>query len=472
MKTRSRVLLGAGILFIVLIASLVLVCLLGGGRLKAYTAELRARGEKVTFPELAASLSVETNNSVQLLTNLVHQLGPLAASTTNVAIHYINPGRAEVAWKLSKPPWPALKSGNSNSSWSDAENLTATVAKLRQVLKQPALNGGSQAGILDRVTPFSEIRTAAVWLACATLSDLHSGRSADALANIQAVAGLANLHREEFRLVSQMPRVAVANMGFDLTWEALQSKEWSEQQLAALQRCWEPLDLIEGLQRAMEGERCQGPEMVWFTHDALAKEARSAGRRWFTDTVPGRLYMKTVLDNDLRYQLRLVQSEVELVRELRANQPWTKISGSLDKLGMEMDELSQSPKRFLYLMTLISTSNCRKAFSNCVRAETRRRLTITAIALRRYELKYGRPAPNLTALVPEFLPAIPFDGMSGLPLGYRFAADQPCVLYSVGVDGMDGGGDPTPAVTNPKTIGLWEGKDAVWPLTAAGTDSK
>jgi hypothetical protein len=38
------------------------------------------------------------------------------------------------------------------------------------------------------------------------------------------------------------------------------------------------------------------------------------------------------------------------------------------------------------------------------------------------------------------------------------------LLYSVGKDGKDDGGDPTPPVGMP--AGLWEGRDAVWPSAA------
>jgi hypothetical protein len=64
--------------------------------------------------------------------------------------------------------------------------------------------------------------------------------------------------------------------------------------------------------------------------------------------------------------------------------------------------------------------------------------------------------------VPEFLPALPFDYMSGRPLCYRLNTTG-FLLYSVGEDGRDDGGDPkSPSGTK---LGLWEGRDALWPST-------
>ena len=48
---------------------------------------------------------------------------------------------------------------------------------------------------------------------------------------------------------------------------------------------------------------------------------------------------------------------------------------------------------------------------------------------------------------------------------YRARGDGTFTLYSVGEDGRDNGGDPSPPKSTIKP-GLWEGRDAVWPLPA------
>jgi hypothetical protein len=47
-------------------------------------------------------------------------------------------------------------------------------------------------------------------------------------------------------------------------------------------------------------------------------------------------------------------------------------------------------------------------------------------------------------------------------LHYRLNPDGSYLLYSVGEDGIDDGGDCTPA-SAPKQIDFWTGKDVVWP---------
>jgi hypothetical protein len=46
-------------------------------------------------------------------------------------------------------------------------------------------------------------------------------------------------------------------------------------------------------------------------------------------------------------------------------------------------------------------------------------------------------------LTPDLLPSVPIDCMDGQPLRYRPNADGTFLLYSVGENGVDDGGDPS-----------------------------
>ena len=85
----------------------------------------------------------------------------------------------------------------------------------------------------------------------------------------------------------------------------------------------------------------------------------------------------------------------------------------------------------------------KKAFVRAVNTEVARRLAITAIALRRYDLKHGQPAPDPPSLVREFLSNVPRDCMDHQLLRYRASPDGSAVLYSIGEDGKDDGGNST-----------------------------
>jgi hypothetical protein len=46
------------------------------------------------------------------------------------------------------------------------------------------------------------------------------------------------------------------------------------------------------------------------------------------------------------------------------------------------------------------------------------------------------------------------------------------LLYSVGEDGRDDGGDPTPQEAKKRYRQIWDGRDAVWPSAATPEEAK
>jgi len=63
-----------------------------------------------------------------------------------------------------------------------------------------------------------------------------------------------------------------------------------------------------------------------------------------------------------------------------------------------------------------------------------------AIAAELYRRKNGKWPAKLDDLVPEFLPAVPTDPFTNLPLVMKTTAES-CKVYSVGQDGTDNGGN-------------------------------
>ncbi len=92
-------------------------------------------------------------------------------------------------------------------------------------------------------------------------------------------------------------------------------------------------------------------------------------------------------------------------------------------------------------------------------------MVVTAVALKRYELRHGRLPASLAALSPELLKTTPRDLMDGLPLRYQARADGSFTLYSVGEDLRDNGGDPLPGAgkSSGQCAQNWVGQDWVWP---------
>jgi hypothetical protein len=123
----------------------------------------------------------------------------------------------------------------------------------------------------------------------------------------------------------------------------------------------------------------------------------------------------------------------------------------------------------LHTMLSGSVFSLSRVLDKIMKAEAAKQVTITAIALKRYQLKHGNYPPDLRSLVPEFIPSIPRDPVDGQPLRYRRNADETFLLYSAGENGKDDGGDPALAEDSQSKSLQWQNPGAldwVWPQPA------
>jgi hypothetical protein len=135
--------------------------------------------------------------------------------------------------------------------------------------------------------------------------------------------------------------------------------------------------------------------------------------------------------------------------------------GALTELWGTADE---EDNRFM--VTRFCLPDLDKLLTRIVRGEAQRGLVVTALAIKRYELREGELPPDLEALVPGFLSAVPTDVMDGEPLRYR-REEGGFLLYSVGEDGVDDGGDARPVDERTLAPGLVTGRDMVWPVATS-----
>jgi hypothetical protein len=101
--------------------------------------------------------------------------------------------------------------------------------------------------------------------------------------------------------------------------------------------------------------------------------------------------------------------------------------------------------------------------------ETQREMTVAAIALQRFRLRYGRWPEKLEQLMPELLVAVPRDWMDGHSLRYHRNANDTFTLCSVGEDLRDDGGDLSYVEVggfDKNPLPMWTARDAVWPCVA------
>jgi hypothetical protein len=481
---------------VLFLGALALICALMGllgmhsgsrGAFRTYEAELKAKGEKLTYEALMRGRATNAADSHAVITNAAARLRSVRLNPGLLDLRkYVRPGQAMVVWRQTSPVWGQSNGPVGEGKWDELaaqiQPLQDTLQEVREALKAPAPDGGPFINmLLTRRVDFVAIRTAAQWLMGAAENDLHQGRLEAALQNLEALTGLARMERDEPTLVAQMIRVAVANLGLAVTWEALQAPGWTEPQLERMQSAWQAVDLVDAVERGFVGERTGRYEMFALTrHSSGSRMGRflrgswstgpaSASKAGFEDLVMEHLYIPlyklTSIDQDELFYLRNMQEGIMALRLLKAHRPWAEAKQRLNQVATNVNTIARSPQRLRYLFSLMGIPNWTRACETAVHGETERQMTLAAIALRRFQLRHGQLPPSLEALVPEFLPAVPYDYMSAKPLGYRLQADGSYVLYSVGEDAKDDGGNPSPAPGG--LNGLWTGRDAVWPSPAS-----
>jgi hypothetical protein len=481
-----------------------LACVLGllhraGSRstLDRYRAELRARGEKLSVVEIAVPPSTNATHLAarQMLATTSYSASP--GLLVNL-MTYVAPGKARLASQGELDLVPlTMRSNAPSSTW---EAFIAQVAKselsletVRGALENPPPdNGWVWQDTYQSVTnwpgrTFVRDRAFCQMLYNAAIADLHQDKLDAAIANLDALAGFAQMNRNEIVIVSQMIRVAIAGAGLSATWEALQAPGWDEPRLATLQRTWEREEFLEGVERSFAGERAIGEmimskvrnssirESVAFltylrggtksSWSASGKSLRDAWQAAWEDHLVPLGYRLTSLNEDELFQLQFSTRQMEVIRLLKHQRPWPEVLAVQTNLVQEVTERFSQDHLGRLRVSAVTIPSLKNALLSEVKTDTQRKLTITAIAIKRHQLKHGVPPANLAVLVPEFLTTVPVDPMSGKPLCYRLNMDASFVLYSTGEDGKDDGGDPTPANGGGK-FGLWEGRDAVWPSAA------
>ncbi len=464
------------------------VCWRGCGRnrdaLSKYKAELRAKGEKLSAEELGYPRPPEKSPGLDRLLETANRLGPMQFQPSSIDIMpFSGPGQVKLVWAAPQPVTPSAGNGHTWESISaQFSNEVGLTLELREaVLVPPRYFYSDPTNFFNTPkSPFVGIRNAAQWLAADAMVALHAGQVDQAALDIHALTQLVQFHREDGTLVSQMIRVAIAGLGLSVTWQALHADGWNEEMLAGLQKDWEAVNLADSFETAMTGERAFG-EAVFTAMRTASSSERVKLVRFSAVTGPVQLkspkdYFEAYVvmpfwaanaDADEMLFLQHTQRTLDSVRKLSTGVPWSTINIELGSNHAVLNNAFSSPmSKYRYLFSAIAIPNSLKAASVCVRNETQRRLTLTAIALARYKLRFGRYPTDLNTLATQFLSAVPIDLMSAKPFCYRLNPAGTFTLYSVGEDGRDDGGDPT-SVSATNKFDLWSGRDAVW--SVAGT---
>ena len=414
----------------------------------------------------------------------------------------VAPGKAMIRCQQ-----PRIGEQGGESSW---EEVTASVAQnakafelLHRIIAKPDFDfpihyerGVNDLGFTN--LHFVEERQAALRLETAAFCALRRGDTAAAVTHLRAILAIAHALRNERLTISLLVRISIAQIGVDVTWEILQAPGLTDAKLDEIQRDWACADFggigeSELLMERVTGQislaklRASNAAMEGFidqikkTHRTLVSSDSDEGEGLWTR-------IKTSVKVFLwRYwwsypdQLRALQGYQVLLDTTRQARTSGSFKAALDARDVRLEALGitlltnefdsiVSGRLDFHAMQSESVPTLSGVTRRVMAAEAAKEIVVTAIGLRRYQIKYGKRPPVLDSLVPEFLTKVPLDPVDGRPLRYRPNADGTFLLYSVGPNGADDGGDPSHDETGlaPSTW-VWvapHALDWVWPQPA------
>jgi hypothetical protein len=397
----------------------------------------------------------------------------------------ITPGKAMVGFRDNI--WVEEKITN---TWVevalDLADNKQTLELLRAAFTKPAFDFklDHSRGFEMNLLHLAPAKSLCQWFGTAFQSSLHKGENQAVLEDLLAAVAIPRVLENDRLVISELVRVAISSINLGYTWEALQGDIWTDEQLAQLQRAWEKNMFATNMVLSLQVERADGDTyyerfrksndetykcmfQAWL--QALIGDDDSDSSRWWQqEFVRKQIYCRVWrfawLYQDEKKYLEEVQ---QIIEDHSTGAEKTAGRGEEYWFGLGKAQHQNFYDNLRFGMSAQSLASLSLATVKSARAETDRSIVLCAIALNRYLLRHGKPAPNLNALVPEFLPAVPVDYMDGKPVKYRLNSDGSFTLYSVGEDGKDDGGDATLLDDKKGIHSLWARKDYVWPLPAS-----
>jgi len=307
-------------------------------------------------------------------------------------------------------------------------------------------------------------------------AELENTQSDKALDDVKLMFRLADsIHNEPF-LISHLVRIALTSIALQPVWEGQIKHKWSDAQLTELDRVLAPLNFLNDYGFSMRNERAGAIlEIDSMRRHRDYKEAEIFFRttRGFADesepsieysppskiseilicpaglySMPDGWYFEnelTVAEMHRQCFLPMIDTNLQVaLPKIRndANEYFKKLDiGPWNMIGLIFSDLSGSGRKFAYGQNSINMAR-------------------VACALERYRLAHSKYPETLDTLAPQFIEKTPHDIIGGQPLRYRRTDGGRFLLYSIGWNETDDGGQIglTEYGSTDPTKGDW-----VWP---------
>jgi hypothetical protein len=341
------------------------------------------------------------------------------------------------------------------------------MAEIHQELERPGARYiGDYRPFNSPHANFVRVRTLAQALACRALAAIYCGQPDVAATEIQALFRLAEAaDGGSTTLVSTMICVAIHSLAENLIETGFQRGVWGTAHYAALEIMIKPIDVARKVGKGARGERAN---VLGLFVDGDPREAQAqlealpnplAGSRWkeFKEKwlSPEGFYLRVAPKGWLLQGATLYTRGIQGVIESFNKSDWSVDPARLEEAMARNVRMIERGEPFAWLpvyswIPRIALPNYLKAADRAARNQTKLNQARIACGLELFRVAEGAYPERLDQLVPKHLDSLPRDVIKGGEMKYRREANGKYVLYSLGWDAKDDGGDSE------------KGRDWVW----------
>ncbi|HTB63951.1 MAG TPA: hypothetical protein VK737_10215 [Opitutales bacterium] len=268
----------------------------------------------------------------------------------------------------------------------------------------------------------------------------------DALATTLTLLRLSQTVRDEPFLISKLTEISMLGRPLQMIWDGLATHCWTDGQLAALEAEIQKVDMMPQFLQSLKGEKTYMNDSLLSLAQQNWWERMQEYNRQFkmmTNGYPNLYFDIAILLSSPRFGIyrALVIGNPgyeSLFRAINVN------DHRIDPIQVKavdsaINNLDKNIPGNGFLIDLLPTAgSCVAIFAH---SQTWLDQAAVACALERYRLAQGTYPEKLNDLVPKYIKKLPNDIITGGPLHYQRTPDGLFVLYSIGWDGIDHGGE-------------------------------
>jgi hypothetical protein len=316
------------------------------------------------------------------------------------------------------------------------------IAELRQACQRPyarmPLDYDRGFDSVGELLPYlANMKRCAQFLQLRILAELDSGESEQALNDIKLLLDVTDSIRNHPYLISHLVRIAMLAITLQPVYEGLAQHRWSDDQLTELEQVLAKQDYLAGFEFAMRGEKIIAIDT--FEKQRITREMKyvddSSGTNRIVITslrlAPSAFFYGTELafaQMHAQFIVPLVDLTNRVVAPAALRQAQAAIQSQMKHYSyykvqaqMVFPAIASGIKKFAMMQSQVDMAR-------------------VACALERFRLAHGNYPEALDALAPQFIAQLPHDIINGEPLHYRRTDYVQFILYSVGWNKTDDGG--------------------------------